>query len=97
MLFEPNRNLSNALIQDYLNCTEIPKLTKEQSQKYEAKITEEELLKVLKKMPRNKSPWNNGITKEFYQACWDDLKTPLVLSVNKAFKVEELRTSQMTY
>ena len=56
MLFEPNMNLSNALIQDYLNCTEIPKLTKEQSQKYEGKITEEELLKVLKKMPRNKSP-----------------------------------------
>ena len=56
MLFEPNMNLSNALIQDYLNCTEIPKLAKEQSQKCEGEITEEELLKVLKKMPRNKSP-----------------------------------------
>ena len=45
-------------------------------------------------MPNNKSPGNDGITKEFYEAFWDDLKTPLLLSVNKAFKVGELSTSQ---
>ena len=45
-------------------------------------------------MPNNKSPWNNGVTKEFYEAFWDDLKIPLLLSVNKAFKVWELSTSQ---
>ena len=58
-LFEPKINVSNALIQDYLNRTEIPKLTKEQSQKCEGEITEEELLKALKKMPKNKSPGND--------------------------------------
>ena len=93
-LFEPKINVSNALIQDYLNRIEIPKLTKEQSQKCEGEITEEELLKALKKMPNNKSPGNDGITKEFYEAFWDDLKTPLLLSVNKAFKIGELSTSQ---
>ena len=45
-------------------------------------------------MPNNKSPWNNGVTKEFYEAFWDDLKIPLLLSVNKAFKVWELSASQ---
>ena len=93
-LFEPKINVSNALIQDYLNRIEIPKLTKEKSQKCKGEITEEEHLKALKKMPNNKSPGNDGITKEFYEAFWDDLKTPLLLSVNKAFKVEELSTSQ---
>ena len=63
-LFEPKINVSNALIQDYLNRIQIPKLTKEQLQKCEGKITEEELLKALKKIPNNKSPGNNGITKE---------------------------------
>ena len=92
-LFEPKINVSNALIQDYLNRIEILKLTKEQSQKCEGVITEEELLKALKKLPNNKSPGNDGITKEFYEAFWDDLKTPLLLSVNKAFKVGELSTS----
>ena len=58
-------NVSNALIQDYLNPIEIPKLTKEQSRKCEGEITEEDFLKALKKMPKNKSPGNDGITKEF--------------------------------
>ena len=39
-------------------------------------------------MPNNKSPGNDEITKEFYEAFWDDLKTPILLSVNKAFKVQ---------
>ena len=45
-------------------------------------------------MSNNKSPENDGITKVFYEAFWDDLKTPLLLSANKAFKVGELTTSQ---
>ena len=44
-------------------------------------------------MPNNKSPGNGGITREFYEAFWDDLKTPFLLIVNKAFKVRELSTS----
>ena len=65
VLFEPKINLSNALIQDNLNCIEIPKLTKEQPQKCEGEITEKKLLKALKKNSNNKSPGNDGITKEF--------------------------------
>ena len=93
-LLKPIINVPNALTQDYLNCIEISKLTKEQSQKCEGEITEEELLKALKNMHKNKSSGNDGITKEFYEAFWDDLKTPLLLSVNKAFKIGESSTSQ---
>ena len=63
-------NVSNALIQDYLNRIEISKLTKVQSQKCDGEIAEGELLKALKKMPNDKSPGNDGITKEFYEAFW---------------------------
>lgn len=42
-LFEPKINISNTHIQDYLNRIEIPKLTKEQLQRCEWVITEEEL------------------------------------------------------
>ena len=62
--------MSNALIQDYLNRVEIPKLTKEQSQKCDGEIAEGELLKAFKKMSNDKSPGNDGITKEFYEAFW---------------------------
>ena len=41
-------------------------------------------------MRNNKSPGNNRIRMEFYEAFCDDLKAPL-LSVNKAFKVGELK------
>ena len=33
-------------------------------------------------MPNNKSSGNDGITKEFYEEFWDDLKPPLPLSVH---------------
>ena len=69
------------------------KLAKEQPQRCERVTTEEELLNTLKKTCNNKSPGNNRITKELYQAFWDNLKT-LLLSVSKAFKVEELSVSQ---
>ena len=89
-LLEPKIGVSNALIQDYLNSIEIPKLTKEELQKCEG---EKELSKALRKMPKNQSPGNYGITKGFYEAFWDDLETPLLLSLNKAFEVGELNTS----
>ena len=44
-------------------------------------------------MLNNKLLENDGITKEFFQAFLDDLKTPLLLNV-KAFIVGELSTSQ---
>ena len=43
---------------------------------------------------KNKSPGNDGITKEVHEAFWDDLKTSLLLSVNKDFEVGELSISQ---
>ena len=48
-LYEPKINVPNVLIQDYLNRLEIPKLTKEQSQKCEGTITEEKIVKAFKK------------------------------------------------
>ena len=32
-------------------------------------------------MPNNKSPGNNGLTKEFYGVFWKDLKTPLIVKL----------------
>ena len=62
--------------------------------KYEEVITEEELLKALKKIFNNKSSENDGLTKECYEAFCNDLKAPLLLSVNKAFNIGELSTSR---
>ena len=45
-------------------------------------------------MPNEKSPGNDGLTKEFYETFWDDIKRPLALSFQQALKKGELSTSQ---
>ena len=45
-------------------------------------------------MPKNKSPGNDGLTKEFYEKFWDDLKIPFIVSLRKSLLKEELIKSQ---
>ena len=45
-------------------------------------------------MPKNKSPGNDSLTKEFYEIFWDELKIPFIASLRKSFLKEELRNSQ---
>ena len=77
--------IQNENITAYLNQVSIPVLTGEQSQTYEGPISENELLKALKNMSNNKSPGSDGLTKDFYETFWEDLKKPLGASFTKAF------------
>ena len=62
-----NRNFKKKI---YLSQTNIPSLTEEQSQTCEGPITKSELLNTLKSMTNNKSPGNDGLTKEFFEIFW---------------------------
>ena len=66
--------IQNKDITAYLDQISIPVLTGEQSQTCEGPISKNELLKALKNMSNNKSPRNDGLTKEFYETFWEDLK-----------------------
>ena len=57
-------------------------------------MTEKELFIALHIMENNKSPGNDGLTKEFYITFWDEVKAPLLLPIEKAYLVKELSTSQ---
>ena len=48
----------------------------------------------MKSMKSNKTPSNDGLKKEFYETFWDELKTPLVESVNQVFHTKILSISQ---
>ena len=45
-------------------------------------------------MPNNKSPGNDGLTKEFYENFWEEIKISLCNSITKSYKNGELITSQ---
>ena len=45
-------------------------------------------------MENDKSPGNDGITKEFYIKFWDVVKEPLCASIQQSFIAGELSTSQ---
>ena len=45
-------------------------------------------------MQNNKSPGNDGLTKEFYETFWDELKEIFVNSVKEAKEIGRLSTSQ---
>ena len=45
-------------------------------------------------MPNNKSPGNDGVTKELNKIFWEDLKTPLISSFKSAFDKSELSNFQ---
>ena len=47
-----------------------------------------------KSFSNNKSPENDGLTKEFYEIFWEELKQPFMNSLNQAKVSEKLVTSQ---
>ena len=68
-------------------------LTEENFQSCEGPVTDSELLNALKSMLNDKSPGNDGLTKELYEAFWEEIKIPLFNSIMKSFQNGELSTS----
>ena len=93
-LFKENLNTSKEAIFSFLENINLPTLTNEQALECEGIIRETELLKALKSTKNDKSPGNDGITKEFYEFFWDDIKNLLSDSIKKSFISDVLSTSQ---
>ena len=52
----------------------LPSVTNDQKVVCVNDLTNKELFDALKGIPNNKSPDNDGLTKEFYETFWDELK-----------------------
>ena len=65
-LYKETLSFSSNNLETYLNTISFPKLTKEKSKTLDGGITENELFIALQNMENNKSPGNDGLTKEFY-------------------------------
>ena len=60
----------------------------------EKDVTENELLKIVKSLPRNKTPGEDGLPSEFYQVFWNDIKHHLLNTYKYSFINEELSITQ---
>ena len=84
----------NSSINEFLNKLGIPKLSAEQKQTCEGKISIQECENVLDSFRTNKSPGNDGIPIEFYKRCWNLISQPFLESVNESFEKGEMSNSQ---
>ena len=85
---------SNALTDSLLSNVHIPKLTVEQRNRCEEKLTVGECFNTLKTFQKNKTPGNDGLTVEFYLVFWPLLGKHLIHCYNYAHEHGELSNSQ---
>ena len=93
-LFKTREQKTTAEIKDFLNGIDVPKLSENQVKPCEEDLTEKDLYNSLRSMQNDKSPVNDGLTKEFYETFWDELKKIFVNSVKEAKEIGHLSNSQ---
>ena len=86
-LFKKNVSKSDSEKKSFLNSIALPNLTSKSFDICESEITEKDLITALKSMPYGKSPGHDGLTKEFYEHFWDDLKFYFINSLKQS-KIE---------
>ena len=78
----------------YLASINTPKLSESERKEGEGRLTLQKCWEALQSMKNGKSPGNDGLTKEFYVCFFEEVAPPLLKSLNYAFMVGELSTSQ---
>ena len=81
-------------IEAYLEHILLSKFTNEQTLSCEVIISEDEVFKSIKSMENNKSPGNDGLSKEFYECFCDEIKNPFLAFIHRTFLNQELSSSQ---
>ena len=86
-LFKKREQKATAKKKDFLNVIDVLKISEDQVKLCEEDLTKKDLYKSLRSMQNDKSPSNDGLTKEFYKTLWGELKEIFVDSVRKAKEI----------
>ena len=81
-------------LNSYLENIQLPLINNEMFLDCEKEFALDELFLSMKSMENGKTPGNDGITKEFYETFWDELKFAFIKSISQAKVTGELSISQ---
>ena len=81
-------------LKDFIQNLEIPRLSNEEQATFEHELTVQEIKNVLHSFEKNKTPGEDGFSKEFYETFFDLLNQNLLDSYNEAFQKGSLSVSQ---
>ena len=73
-LFKKSGSKRPSQINDFLDKVQLPKLNITKINKCDHELSEKELYISLMSMQNNKSPGNDGLTKELFVTFWEDIK-----------------------
>ena len=93
-LFKTRVQKTRIEMENFFSDVDIPKLSENQKKLCEKNLTWKYLYNSLKSMQSDKSPGNDGLTREFYETFWTELKEIFVYSVSEAKEKGILSTYQ---
>ena len=93
-LFKKIMRIANSKIVSFLDNISLAVINNDFFNLCENDLTEDELLISLKSMQNNKTPGNDGLTKEFYEAFWNEIKHVFLKSLKQAKEKGQLSISQ---
>ena len=93
-LYKRHSNKSESDCLSYVTNLNLPKLSVDLQNLCEGKLTRKECWQALLLMGSNKSPSNDGLSKEFYVCLFDEVITYLLDALNLAFDQGQFSNSQ---
>ena len=93
-LYEKKNSHSEVECADYMDELQSSRLSEEEKMSCEELLTIHECYESLEKMNNNRTPGNDGLTKEFYLYFWSILGEYMVKSFNHSFTTGHLSTTQ---
>ena len=93
-LFKSKLSKTKHAYTEFLRDISVSTLIQEKKNVCNEEVSEQEVILAMKSFSNNKSPGNDGLTKDFDETFWEELKQPFINSLNQGKLSTRLVTSQ---
>ena len=93
-LYKKRSNKTETDCSNYLKTLNLPRLADDECRLCEGELTKRECWEALQTMGNNKSPGNDGLSKEFYICFFNEIHSYLLQALNMSLREGQLSSSQ---